>query len=203
MKLFVYLSLIIFLSMDTIVNAQINFNNYFIDKTMRIDYFHIGDSKNEIITVDKIYQYGIWAGSTKNLIDNFNNGKYYYKIYDLQSGKLIFSKGFNSYFGEYQTSTEAANGIKRTYSESAIIPYPKNKIKFIIERRKPDNKLEKFFETIIDPLNIDIIREPILDKSVKVYKEVINGDPHVKVDVRRLKRAGLMNHVQVFTRIQY
>ncbi len=182
MKLFIQL-LITLLSMETIANGQINFKNYFIDKTMRIDYFHIGNSKDEIVTVDKIYQYGIWAGSTKNLIDNFNNGKYYYKVYDLSSGELIFSKGFNSYFGEYQTSAEAANGIKRTYSESAIIPYPKNKIKLVIERRKKDNKLEKFFETEIDPESIDIIREPILDKSIKVYKEIVNGDSHTKVDV--------------------
>ncbi len=183
MKLFIFLTLIIFLFMETFVNAQVNFSNYFMDKTMRIDYFHIGDAKDEIITVDKIYQYGIWAGSTKNLIDNFNNGKYYYKVYDVSSGELIFSKGFNSYFGEYQTSSEAANGIKRTYSESAIIPYPKNKIKFVIERRKQDNELEKFFETEIDPESIDVIRELILDKSIKVYKEVISGDSHTKVDV--------------------
>jgi len=183
MKLLIFYFSIIFLTMITTSNAQIDFNNYFINKTMRIDYFHIGDAKDEIITIDKIYQYGIWAGSIKNLIDNFNNGKYYYKIYDLSSGKLIYSKGFNSYFGEYQTSSEAINGIKKTYSESAIIPYPKIKIKFILERRKKDNQLEKFFETEIDPDSIGIIREPVLDKSVKIYKNEINGDPHIKVDV--------------------
>jgi len=33
-----------------VMNAQnINFNDYFIDKTMRIDYYHIGDdSKNSL-----------------------------------------------------------------------------------------------------------------------------------------------------------
>ena len=68
------------------------FNDYFIDKTMRIDYFHIGDAKEETITIDKIYQYGIWAGNPENLIDRFNNGAYYIKIYDIASNNLIFSK---------------------------------------------------------------------------------------------------------------
>jgi IgA Peptidase M64/Peptidase M64 N-terminus len=181
-SLTIYFS-IIFLAMMSMSNAQGNFKEYFINKTMRIDYFHIGDAKDEIITIDKIYQYGIWAGNLKNLIDNFNNGKYYYKIYDLASGKLIFSKGFNSYFGEYQISSEAINGIKHTYSESAIIPYPKNKFKFVIERRKRDNQLEKFFETEINPDSIGIIRESVLDNSIEIYKKVINGDPHSKVDV--------------------
>ena len=183
MKLFIPLSLFIFLFMINISNAQINYDDYFIDRTMRIDYFHIGDAKDEMITLDKIYQYGIWAGSIKNLIDDFNNGKYYYKIYDAASGNLIYSKGFDSYFGEYQTGAEANKGIKRTYSESAIIPYPKNKIKLVVEKRNEKNLLKKIFETEIDPDDISIIREPILDNSVKIYKSVINGDPHLKVDV--------------------
>lgn len=182
MKLFLKL-LITLLFMETIANAQIKFDNYFFDNTMRIDYFHIGNANDEIVTIDKIYKYGKWAGSMENLLDHFNNGKYYYTVYDLSSGELIFSKGFNSYFGEYQTSSEAVNGVRKTYSESAIIPYPKNKIKFVIERRKKDNGMEKFFETEIDPESIDIIREQVLDKNVKVYKEVMNGDSHKKVDV--------------------
>ncbi len=92
------------------------FDKYFKDQTMRIDYYHIGDAKTEIITIDKVYKYGIWAGSKTNLIDKFNNGKFYYKIYDLKSGDLIYSKGFDSYFGEYVTSQEALDGIKRTLS---------------------------------------------------------------------------------------
>ena len=94
MKFFIPFILAIFLFMISISSAQVNFDDYFIDHTMRIDYFHIGDAKNEIITLDKIYQYGIWAGSVKNLIDDFNNGKYYYKIYDAASRKLNLFKRF-------------------------------------------------------------------------------------------------------------
>jgi hypothetical protein len=28
-----------------------------------------------MITIDKMFRYGIWAGSLNHLIDNFNNGK--------------------------------------------------------------------------------------------------------------------------------
>jgi len=92
---------ILILFVSIIVNAQtISFNEYFLDQTMRIDYYHIGDASNEDVTLDQVYKYGIWAGSASNLIDNFNNGAYYYKIYDEATGKLIFSKGFDSYFKE-------------------------------------------------------------------------------------------------------
>lgn len=162
---------------------SVQFSNYFVDQTMRIDYFHIGDSSMEIVTVDHIYQYGIWAGSTKNLIDNFNNGAYYFKVYDAASGKLIYSIGFDSYFKEYQTSDEASKGIKRTYHESAIIPFPKNKIKFVLEKRDKQNKLNEVFSTEIDPADLYIIKDTVKDKAVKVYKSRISGGPHAKVDV--------------------
>jgi hypothetical protein len=168
----------------TIMNAQtIKFNDYFVDQTMRIDYFHIGDAANEFITIDHVFQYGTWAGSLKNLIDNFNNGAYYYKIYDLASGKLIFSRGFDSYFKEYQTVDDAIKGIKRTYHESAIIPYPKNKIRFVLERRDKQNKLNEIFSSEIDPSDLYIIKDAVKDDAVKIYKSHYSGNPHDKVDV--------------------
>jgi hypothetical protein len=41
------------------------FNKYFNDETMRIDYYHVGNATDELITMDQIYKYGIWAGSRK------------------------------------------------------------------------------------------------------------------------------------------
>lgn len=132
------------------VNAQdlTQFNTFFNDKTMRIDYHHTGDAKTEIVSLDQIYVYGLWAGSRIHLIDNFNNGAYYVKIYDSASGKEIYSKGFDSYFKEYQTSEDAANGIIKAYHESGIIPEPKAPIRFTLNKRDrekvfPDKEFEE------------------------------------------------------------
>src|SRR3972149_8206722 len=176
---------IIFLAFITfMINGQnyVLFEDYFVNATLRIDYHHIGDSKTELFTIDKIYQYGIWAGSTKNLIDNFNNGKYYVKVYDLVSGKLIFSKGYDSYFGEYQTSSIAIKGIKKAYHESILIPLPKEKIKLSIEKRDSGNNLKEIYSSEIDPKDISIIKDKIVDSAVKVFKSVYNGDPQKKFD---------------------
>lgn len=160
-----------------------SFSDYFNDQTMRIDYYHTGNSKTELVTINHIYTYGIWAGSLNNLIDNFNNGAYYYKIYDEGSGKLIYSKGFDSYFKEYQTSGDAINGIQKTFQESAIIPAPKTKIKFSIEKRDKENKLHEIYSTLIDPADIYISAEAVNKEGVTVYKQHYSGDPHTKVDV--------------------
>jgi len=179
-----FVTLIIILSLSALLMPQssIHFDDYFIDKTMRIDYFHIGDSKEEFITIDQIYQQGIWAGSKRNLIDNFDNGSYYFKIYDSSSEELIFSKGFDSYFSEYKTTSSALKGIKRTYHESALFPYPKARVKFTLEVRNRKNQLQLLFSQDIDPKSISIIRE-IQEKGVKVFEVVKNGDSHQKVDI--------------------
>jgi len=171
------------LSNVVIFGQNPDFAAYFTDQTMRIDYYHIGNAAEEMVTLDQVYKYGIWAGSTKHLIDNFNNGAYYYKIYDAASNKLIYSKGFDSYFKEYQTSDGAANGIKRAYHESALIPYPKNKIKFVLEKRDRQNYLREVYSTVIDPADLYIIKDIVKDKGVTVYKSHYSGDPHKKVDV--------------------
>ena len=71
------------------------FDKYFVDKTMRVDYFHFGNAKEEAVTLDRVYEQGTWAGSKRNLIDPFNVGRYAYKVYDSASGTLVFSKGFD------------------------------------------------------------------------------------------------------------
>jgi hypothetical protein len=175
---------ILFLVMFGVSAAQANmdFDAFFVDKTMRIDYFHVGDAKEEFVTVDQVYEQGIWAGSLHNLIDNFNNGLYYAKIYDAASGKLIFSRGFNSYFGEYKTTGMAAEGRKRTFHETALVPYPKKKIRFTLEVRDRENRLIPFFSQEIDPSSVSIIRERP-SEGVKVFTMEERGDPHNKVDI--------------------
>ena len=150
---------------------------------MRIDYYHVGDAVEEFITFDQIYQYGIWAGSRAHLIDNFNYGRYYIKIYDAASGELIYSKGLDSYFGEYKTSAAALNGVKKTYHESALIPFPKDKVIFALEKRDKENILHEFFRKEIDPEDVNIRKDDLNDPSVSGFKEDKNGDPHTRVDV--------------------
>jgi len=177
-----FIILIFQISFGLFSQDKVDFNRYFINKTMRIDYYHTGDARDEWFTIDRIYQQGIWAGSTKNLLDTFNNGQYYVKVFDLATNKLIFSKGYNSYFGEYRTTQDAINGIKRTYHETVLIPFPRQKIQFTIEKRDKNNILHQVFSAVIDPNDVGIKKESP-SGDVRVYRFLYNGDPHKKVDL--------------------
>ena len=183
MKSYIVVLFFVLVLMMNAYSNPISFNDYFNDETMRIDYSHLGNAKEEAISLDKIYRYGIWAGNLKNLLDEIKVGKYSVKIYDFASGNLIYSRGFDSYFGEYQTSENALAGIKKTFQESALIPYPKNKIRFAIEKRDEKNQLQEIFSQEIDPNSVDIVKDKVLDNTVKILKNKSNGDPHTRVDI--------------------
>lgn len=158
------------------------FFDYFYDATMRIDYYHTGDAQEEQISLDKLYRSDTWAGSVTRLIDEYNQGRHYIRIFDKESGALIFSRGYDSIFGEYQTTNAAALGIDRTYHESALIPHPKDAFFFTVYARDVDNALYEIFRQEIDPEDVNIINEEP-DEDIQVIKEHISGNVHEKVDV--------------------
>jgi len=165
-----------------LASPSAEFDKYFVDQTMRIDYFHVGNAREELITLDRIYRQGIWAGSQRNLIDPFNCGRYCIKVFDVASGQLVFSKGFDSYFGEYKTTEGARQGQKRAYPESALIPFPKNKVRFAVELRDRKNILQPLFSAEINPADIFVNTESPA-KGVKVFEILKSGNPHEKVDI--------------------
>lgn len=178
--IFVFVSLIIISGIH--LHGDIEFEKYFEDKTMRVDFFHMADKTSDLISVDQIHIQGIWAGPLTGLIDPFEYGQYFIKVYDIESGKLIYSRGYHSYCGEYKTTDPAARGIKRNYHESALFPCPKNKVRFVLEQRDRKNRLNQIFSQDIDPASILINRESP-SSDVTVVKVVESGDPHVSVDL--------------------
>ncbi len=166
-----------------LVSAQTPFERDFEDATMRVDYVHMGDAKQEWIAIDRIYQTDIWAGSIKHLVDTFNNGKYYVKVYRDGTDDLIFSYGFNSIFGEYITTGPAMKGKKRAFHETARIPWPKKPVRFVVERRQRDNTLVPIFEQRIDPTDVNIIMDT-MPNNVRVHHlPGHTGDPHTTLDI--------------------
>src|SRR4030042_5536278 len=108
------------------------FDEHFLDATLRIDTFHTGNAAREGVALDQVYRQGIWAGSRTHLIEPFGFGGYLVKVIDPASGTLLFSRGYDTYFGEYRTTPAAEKGARRTYHESVLIPCPKGKVRFAI-----------------------------------------------------------------------
>jgi len=160
---------------------SINFNDYFENKTMRLDYFHSGTAVEEHFAVDRILNDGEWAGSKTKLIDNLNLGLYYFEVQDLDKSIVIFSRGYASIFGEWQTIPEAEEKWG-TFHESARFPWPIKPVKLIIKKRNEKNEFVKIWETEIDPSSRSVNPAENIS-SLSVFDYLQSGPANEKVDI--------------------
>lgn len=123
-----FLSLMIFLSVSITAAQSQTFDRFFENKTLRVDYFHTGTASKELVGLDQAYEEGVWAGSRKNLIDTLNRGKYLVKLFDVETNQLIYSRGFSSIYGEWETIQEAQDEKVRSFHESVLVPFPKKPV---------------------------------------------------------------------------
>src|SRR5579863_2916869 len=76
--------------------------------TMRLDYYHTGNEKEERFAVDRVVLEPLpWPGDPSRPIDDTNRGKYFFEVADAASGRVIYSRGFSSIYGEWETTGEA------------------------------------------------------------------------------------------------
>ncbi len=104
------------------LSAQNIYSDYFEEKTLRFDYYHIGNDSSESIVYDEIIEEPIWGGRRVNLVDTLNFGAYKFVISDLETNTKIYSQGYSTLFGEWRTTLEAKE-ITRSFSGSVIFPY--------------------------------------------------------------------------------
>lgn len=175
--------------------AQISFEKYFLDKTLRIDYLHTGNSNEESVKLHQIKEDPYWGGSKKNLIDNFNYGKYKFTITDSVSGKLLYSRGYSTLFSEWQT-TEESKRIIKTFDESIDFPYPMATIKVLILSRDKQDEFNEIFSAFINPQNCIFTENPQLGlKTIKIHH---TGNHHDKLDIVILPEGYIKKEMKKF-----
>ncbi|TRZ64608.1 peptidase M64 [bacterium] len=171
---------VIALCLFSIANAQVSFDDYFLSKSLRLDYIQGGNDKETEIYLEQLKMEPYWGGSKKNLIDKFNYGDYRLYVNDVKTNKLIYSHGYSSLFQEWQASDEAKT-VKRSFYETVLIPYPKEMVKVRIDKRDKNGYYVKKLEYIINPKSYFINPEA---NTLYVTKKVLDsGDPSVKVDI--------------------
>jgi hypothetical protein len=150
-------------------------------RTMRVDYYHTGNAKQELFSVDRVVIEPLeWPGNLQKPIDRTNLGKYLFEVRD-QAGRVVHSRGFASIYGEWETTDEAAK-VNRTFHESLRFPAPDGPVKVVIHKRDARNQFQEIWAADIDPRNmfVEDSAPPAPGALIAIEK---NGDPAVKVDV--------------------
>lgn len=162
-------------------SGNVTFNDYFKDKTMRLDYFHSGNASEEHFAVDRILSDGIWPGSKTILLDNLNLGPYQFDVIDKKSGTLLYSRGFASIYGEWETIPEAKKQWG-TFHESIRFPWPQKTVRVVMKKRDKQNTFVKIWDTEVDPASRRVTPADIFH-SHKIVPIIESGPAEKKVDI--------------------
>jgi len=132
------------------LHAAQDFNTYFENKTLRLDYLHIGDAHSETIEPVAFWQGGIWSGTRTQLVESDRLGEMLLTVKDAQSNKVIFSRSYSTLFGEFVT-TEVAETETGRFEECVLMPYPKMPVKYEFTVYSRHNISTPLFEGAFDP----------------------------------------------------
>jgi len=151
-------------------------------QTMRLDYFHTGDAKHETFSFDRtVIEPLPWPGDMTKTIDPTDYGKYFFEVRDAKTDRVLYSRGFASVYGEWET-TDEANKIMRTFSESIRFPAPEAPVEIVLRKRDARNKWHEAWKFSIDPKDMFIDRsKPSAPARLIPIQRM--GDPATKVDL--------------------
>ncbi|MFH2007120.1 MAG: M64 family metallopeptidase [bacterium] len=129
--------------------VKVVYGRFFDVLTLRIDLDHRGSATEERYVVRGLVREGVWAGSQTKLLDPFPYGAHKFEIRDEATGSLLYSRGYSSLFGEWQTTREAKHSSKG-FAESVRLPLPRAPFELRIYSRR-GGKLVPVLKTTLDP----------------------------------------------------
>ena len=161
--------------------SQDGFDARFTGRTLRFDYVHTGTATEEHVAVDRWRIEGAWPGSRTRLVDDTDLGKYRVQVLDRATGAAIWSRGFCSIYGEWETTGEASKGWG-AFHESQRFPEPRAPVQVALEKRGADGAFHRIFAVEVDPAGRFVDRSPITPRGA-VHALFENGPPATKVDL--------------------
>ena len=147
-------------------------------RTLRVDYFHSGGPGGEALKRDAVITEGEWPGSRTQLVDTTHLGKYLLEVIDPASNTVIYSRGFASIYGEWETTPEFRT-TPRMFHESVRFPQPRAPVRVAIRKRDLQNVFVPLWETAVDPA--DASRNARIAAPLSSVFE--SGPPGHKVDL--------------------
>jgi hypothetical protein len=151
--------------------------------TLRVDIQHSGDAKAERYALERVVVEPLpWPGNPARPIDDTNRGLNRFDVVDPASGKVLYSRGYSTVFGEWRTTEEAGGGLVRSFQESLRFPMPAAPVDVRIYTRDAANAFAPTWSVRIDPgaLDVERVAWPAPAQPIKVH---YSGDPATKVDL--------------------
>jgi len=106
-------------------NAQ-QFDDFFVDKTLRIDYSFAGDAKKQDIYLEELCEEPHWYGRRSRLSELPLEGNGQITVRS-KKGEVIYRHSFSTLFQEWLTYPEAET-TKKAFENVFLVPFPKDTV---------------------------------------------------------------------------
>ncbi|MBO4489007.1 MAG: hypothetical protein J5741_05050 [Bacteroidales bacterium] len=172
-----------------------HFDQYFEDKTVRINYMHIGNAHSESIRIEQYKVGNGWYGTRAFLVEPYQYGDILIEVFDSLSNKLIYSRSYSALFCEYRT-TERGETEVAEMEECVNIPMPKQTVRVVFtsfdRSRKPTQLLDFYLnpaKTAMQPMTKEY---PVMNlhkggSPKKAIDILLIPDGYAKRDAKLLK----------------
>jgi len=140
----------------TYTSAQ-GFNDWFEDRTLRLDYTFSGDNSQQQLYLDQLSSLPRWYGRRQHLAELPLQGNGQITVRDQASHQVIYRHSFSSLFQEW-LSTDESKHTRKSFENVFLVPYPKKPVDITIELRDYHNRVSAAMTHSVDPTDILIRR---------------------------------------------
>ena len=173
-----------------------DFDAWFQDKTLRLNYTFSGDNRNQYIALDEMMWTDNWYGRRVNLDSLLLLGNGQLCVKDSKSGRVLYRYSFSTLFQEWQ-STEEATKVRKSFENIFLVPFPKNPVDITVTLTDTHNKVKSFLTHHVDP--DDILIKPVFSNNSIEWKYLDkSGDSKDKIDVAFVAEGYLLEEMNVF-----
>lgn len=108
------------------------FDDYFEDKTLRVDYIFTGNHDSQAVCLDELSSLPHWAGRRHRLSEIPLEGNGCVTMTDKATGDTIYRTSFSSLFQEWTSEEEAAR-VTKGFENTFLLPYPRREASVTVE----------------------------------------------------------------------
>ena len=130
-----------------------NFDDFFEDKTLRVDYIFTGDAGHLDIYLDELSSLPEWAGRRHHLSEIPLGGNGEITMKDKATGQVIYRTSFSSLFQEWVTEEEASR-VRKGFENSFLLPYPKKEAVVTVALKNVYHKVSTSLTHEVNPNDI-------------------------------------------------
>jgi hypothetical protein len=153
--------------MPALAQNEPDFDSWFVNKTLRLDYNFSGNAKEQHIAVDELKQLPEWHGKRHRLAELPVQGNGQITVMDHATGKVIYRNSFSTLFQEWLSYPEAQTTTK-SFENVFLVPMPKDTVDIRVDLR--NNRLEVMATLTHMVAPTDILIRHLGERGVTPYE---------------------------------